>query len=278
MANAPKKRPPTNTSGRPPRGPRPVTTDRNLRAGLTAASARLKEVNSPELATYVDTVLSVGTFRVRESAAGDNLTIRLPITARDHIKQAAADMGVDLTSVVEEGFRQFLAGDFTVRTANRDRRGAAQAKVNLNVRPSEALHTQVAQTGTLPMHVAADYLMKVFRTGPYADNYEGKTLKPGKERIPYVPRHVREQIRAAAGGRASLDIEEAFTKALAGEIALTAPVWADSADMVPFKVRPNDDLFDQVKDLLKDVKGVTPMHVGIAYLLEKYGIDPAATS
>ncbi|MFH9236005.1 hypothetical protein [Streptomyces globisporus] len=254
-----------------------MTTDRNLRAGLTAASARLKEVNSPELATYVDTVLSVGAFRVRESELGDNLTVRLPITARDRIKQAAADMGIDVTSVVEEGFRQFLAGDFTVQAGTRERRGAAQTKRNLNVRPAEVLQEQVAATGTLPMHVAADYLMKVFRTGPYADDYQGEALAPGRERMPQVPRPVRERIREAAGGRASMDIEEGFTKALAGEIDLVAPVWADTSDMVPFKVRPNDALFDRVKDLLKDVKGVTPMHVGIAYLLDKYGIDPATS-
>lgn len=277
MANAPKKRPPTNTSGRPPRGPRPVTTDRTLRAGLTAASARLKEVNSPELATYVDTVLSVGAFRVRESELGDNLTVRLPITARDHIKKAAADMGVDVTSVVEEGFRQFLAGDFTVPAGTRERRGAAQAKGNLNVRPAELLREQVAETGTLPMHVAAAYLMKVFRTGPYADGYQSEALTPGRERMPQVPRPVRERIREAAGGRASMDIEEGFTKLLAGEIDPVAPVWADTSDMVPFKVRPNDDLFNRVKNLLRDVKGVTPMHVGIAYLLDKYGIDPATS-
>lgn len=277
MANAPKKRPPTNTSGRPPRGPRPVTTDRNLRAGLTAASARLKEVNSPELAAYVDTALAVGAFRIRESEGGDNLTIRLPVTARDHIKKAAADMGVDVNSVVEEGFRRFLAGEFTVPARGWERRGTAQAKANFNARPAELLQKQVAETGTLPMHVAADYLMRVFRTGPYADSNEGAALEPGTARVPQVPRNVREQIRAASGFRASMDIEEGFTKLLAGEIDPVAPVWADTSDMVPFKVRPNDDLFNRVKDLLKDVKGVTPMHVGIAYLLDKYGIDPATS-
>ncbi|MBD3550917.1 hypothetical protein [Streptomyces sp. SP18CM02] len=255
-----------------------MTTDRNLRAGLTAASARLKEVNSPELAAFIDTALSVGVFRVRESEVSDNLAIRLPESARDAIEDAADDMGVtSLGTVVDEGFRRFLAGEFTVAGRTYERRGTAGKKVNLNVRPAALLREQVAATGTSPMHVAADYLMKVFRTGPYADNYEGAALKPGQARIPQVPRLIREQIREAADGRASMDIEEGFAKLLAGEIDPVAPVWADTSDMVPFKVRPNDDLFNRAKDRLKDVKGVTPMHVGIAYLLDKYGIDPATS-
>ncbi|WP_228994328.1 hypothetical protein [Streptomyces sp. DH8] len=255
-----------------------MTTDRNFRAGLTAASARLKEVNSPELASYVDTALALGAFRIRESGAGDNLSIRLPESARDAIEDAADDMGVaSLGTVVDEGFRRFLAGEFTVEGRTYERRGTAEKKVNLNVRPAALLREQVAATGTSPMHVAADYLMKVFRTGPYAASNEGAALEPGTARIPQVPRNVREQIRAASGFRASMDIEEGFTKLLAGEIDPVAPVWADTSDMVPLKVRPNDDLFDKVKDRLKDVKGVTPMHVGIAYLLDKYGLDPATS-
>ncbi|MEU1327145.1 hypothetical protein [Streptomyces microflavus] len=252
-----------------------MTTDRNLRAGLTAASARLKEVNSPELATYVDTALALGAFRIRESGTGDSLSIRLPESARDAIEDAADDMGVtSLSTVVDEGFRRFLAGEFTVGGRTYERRGTAEKKVNLNVRPAALLREQVLATGTSPMHVAADYLMRVFETGPYRVGDRAQALEPGSDRNPTVPLPVRERIRAASAGLASVHIEEGFQKFLDGEFTPAAPVWPAGAELVPLRVRPNNALFDQVAA----ATDLRPMQVGIAYLLHKYGIDPTATS
>ena len=276
MANAPNKRPPNNrTSGRPPRGPRPVPTCRNLRAGLTAASTRLREVNSPDLAEHVDTVLTLSTYELRDALNIDeNLSIRIPVTARDRIVAGAEQAGRTVTADVNDGFTAYLAGAFTPAPPARARRGEAEDKVNLNVRPNDALRQRVADTGVKPMHVAADWLMRTYETGPYTPGADNTVRPVGATRAPQVARPVRELIRsrvAAAGKNVTTEVEEGFTRFLAGEFTPTAPVWPVDADMVPMKVNPNNDLFDEVK---AKAERLTPMQIGLAYLLDKYGIDP----
>lgn len=276
MANAPKTRPPSNrTSGRPPRGPRPVPTRRNLRAGLTAASARLRDVNSPELAEHVDTVLALSMYELGSALnADENLSIRLPVTARDRIVAGAEQAGRTVTADVNDAFTAYLAGEFTPTPPVRARRGATEEKVNLNVRPDGALRQQVEDTGTKAMHVAADWLMRRYETGPYTPGAANTVRPAGSVRIPQVPRPVRDQVRARvteAGKNVNTEIEEAFTRFLAGEFTPVAPVWPKGADMVPFKVSPNNDLFDEVK---AKGEGLTPMQVAMAFLLAEYDIAP----
>ncbi|SBU98039.1 hypothetical protein YUMDRAFT_06015 [Streptomyces sp. OspMP-M45] len=277
MANAPNKRPPNNrTSGRPPRGPRPVPTRRNLRAGLTAASARLREVNSPDLAEHVDTVLTLSTYELRDALNVDeNLSIRIPVTARDRIVAGAEQAGRTVTADVNNGFTAYLAGAFTPNPPVRARRGTSEEKVNLNVRPDDALRQRVADTGVKPMHVAADWLMRTYETGPYAPGADTTVRPSGATRAPQVPRPVRDLIRsrvADAGKNVTTEIEAGFDRFLVGEFTATAPVWSADADMVPMKVNPNNDLFDEVK---AKAEGLTPMQIGLAYLLAEYGIDPS---
>lgn len=279
MANAPKKRPPSNrTSGRPPRGPRPVPTRRNLPAGLTAASARLREVNSPDLAEHVDEALAVLEGEIFAARKDEKLPIRLPVTARDRIVARAAEANRTVTTDVNEAFTRFLAGGFTLSQPARARRGVAEKKVNLNVRVNKTLMDQVAAQGVLPMHVAADWLMRKYETGPYTPGGYNAPRPVGSVRNPKVPRPVRELIRsrvAEAGKNVTTEIEVGFDRFLAGDFVPTAPVWPVDADMVPFKVSPNNDLFDEVK---ARTEGITPMQIGLAYLLSEYGIDPASAA
>ncbi|MEU5660051.1 hypothetical protein ABZ802_31200 [Streptomyces sp. NPDC047737] len=266
-----------------------MPTRRNLRAGLTAASARLREVNSPELAEHVDTVLALSMYELGAELNEDtNLSIRLPVTARDRIVaavEAARNAAPEneknqhsVTASVNEGFTAYLAGTFTPSPPVRARRGVAEEKVNLNVRPDTALREQVENTGVKPMHVASDWLMRRYETGPYTPGAQQAPRAAGSVRMPQVPRPIRELIRtrvADAGKNVNQEIEAAFDQFLAGEFTPTAPVWPKGADMVPFKVSPNNDLFDAVK---AKAEGVTPMQVAIAYLLSEYGIDPASAA
>ncbi|WP_329046987.1 hypothetical protein [Streptomyces sp. NBC_01422] len=251
-----------------------MPTRRNFTAGLTAASARLREVNSPDLAAHVDEALAVIEGEIFTARKDEKLPIRLPITARDRIVAGAAEASRTVTADVNEAFTRFLAGEFTLNQPVRARRGAAEDKVNLNVRANKTLMDQVAATGALPMHVAADWLMRKYETGPYAPGAQHVQRPAGSTRAPQVPRPVRDLIRARvaeAGKNVNAEIEEGFTRFLAGEFTPVAPAWPADADMVPFKVNPNNDLFDEVK---ARAEGVTPMQVAMAFLLETYGIDP----
>jgi hypothetical protein len=255
-----------------------VPTRRNFTAGLTAASTRLREVNSPDLAAHVDEALAVLEGEVFTARKDEKLPIRLPVTARDRIVAGAAEANRTVTADVNEAFTRFLAGEFTPGQPVRARRGVAENKVNLNVRANKTLMEQVAAAGVLPMHVAADWLMRKYETGPYTAGAQNTPLPAGSTRNPQVPRPVRDLIRARvaeAGKNVSTEIEEAFTRFLSGDFTPAAPVWPADADMVPFKVTPNDDLFKQVKE---QAEGITPMQVALAYLLDKYGIDPAVTA
>ncbi|MFF2731751.1 hypothetical protein ACFVS9_28070 [Streptomyces sp. NPDC058008] len=250
-----------------------MPTRRNFTAGLTAASARLREVNSPDLAAHVDEALAVLEGEIVTARKDEKLPIRLPITARDRIVAGAAEANRTVTADVNEAFTRFLAGEFTLNQPVRARRGVAEDKVNLNVRANKTLMEQVAATGVLPMHVAADWLMRKYETGPYAAG-QNTLLPAGSTRNPQIPRPVRDLIRARvaeAGKNVNTEIEEAFTRFLAGDFTPVAPVWPKGADMVPFKVSPNNDLFEQVKE---KAEGITPMQVALAYLLAEYDIAP----
>ncbi len=287
MANAPKKRPPNNrSSGRPPRGPRPVPTNRSLRTELQAAASLLRDGGDLGYAEAVNAVLAPGGWKELRDTDTDgtetNMAIRIEQRYRDAVVAAAAKR-VTITSVVNEGFQKYLAGEFTPRPRVQGRRTTGEKVVNLNVRPNAALHGQVRESGVLPMHVAHDYLLFRFKVGPYAEGYT-EPLPSGTDRVPMVPRAVRDLIRdkaAAIGHIVHDDMNEGFQKYLAGEFRPVAPEWPAGVEMAPLKVRPNNDLFDEVKVAARSARDGTPelrpMQIGLAYVLEKYGIDPAAT-
>lgn len=280
MANAPKKRPPNPRSDRrSPRGPRPVSTNRELRTGLVAASERLREVNSPDLAAWIDKALAPkGWVALRATdpagASVPNLPISMDKTVRDQIVAAAQAAGTSVTADVNEGYLGVLAGEYTPRKPVRARYGAAAEKANLNVTPARSLMQRVEEaTGMSAANVAADYLMHKYGLGPYAADSAETPPAPGAVRNPQVPRTVRDEIRArakAADRMVTDDVNEGFQKYLAGKFTPEAPVWSDTSDMVNLKMNPNDDLHLQVAS----AKGLRPAQVAIAYLLHKYGIDP----
>lgn len=290
MANAPKKRPPNiRSSGRPPRGPRPVPTSPNLRAQLQDAAAfcRTGGKPAPHLADAITQVLRPGGWKALQDAddvsAGSNLAIRLAESQRDQIRDGVNRLpkAVTITSLVNEGFEKFLAGEFQPRDrTTRNRRNVGEKMVNLNVSPKASLHHAVRDSGVLPMYVAGDYLMSLFNIGPYGEA-RGESLPSGVDRSPRVPRPLRDAIRnkaAEIGHVVHDDMNEGFQKYLAGEYEPPVMEWPEGAEMAILKVRPNNELFDEVKIKAQGSPELSPIRIGITYVMEKYGIDPAATS
>jgi len=254
-----------------------MTTSRKpraeLRADLVAAAERLREVDSPQLAEAVDTVLTFSALQPHDSQGDPNLSIRLPVSARDRIVAGAKRDRVSVQAVVNEGFQEFLDGKFSPKAPVRERKGMASEKVNLNVRPEADLvkmvATRAAAAGLKPMHVAADYLQRKYKAGPYAEDAPVGALEPGQVRIPQVPRRIREQLREAAASQVSIDIDEGFQRYLDGQFTPRPPAWSKDDDLVPMKVYPNDDLFARVAE----EGSRRPMQVALSYLLIKYGIS-----
>ncbi|MEU6016944.1 hypothetical protein ABZ826_23705 [Streptomyces sp. NPDC047515] len=151
-----------------------------IRERLTAASARLREVDSPHLADAVDEVLAPGAWGLIRKAeqvenpekAGDpNLPISMPNFLRDEIKELAAAAGANLTADVVEGLNAYVAGTFTPVDLPRATRGNATGTANLNVRIPRALREQVEakdDDGPSPALVGRDWLMRKYKVGPYA--------------------------------------------------------------------------------------------------------------
>ncbi len=290
MANAPKKRPPNiRSSGRPPRGPRPVPTSPNLRAQLQDAAAfcRTGGKPAPHLADAITQVLRPGGWKalqgVDETSTGSNLAIRMAESHREKIRDGVNRLStaVTITSLVNEGFEKFLAGEFQPRNrTTKERRATGEKMVNLNVRPKAHLYEQVRESGVLPMYVAEDYLMSLFNIGPYAWE-ASERLPSGADRQPRVPLPLRDAIRNKAASLGRIvhdDMNEGFQKYLAGEYEPPVMEWPEGAEMAILKVRPNNELFDEVKIKAQGSPELSPIRIGITYVMEKYGIDPAATS
>jgi hypothetical protein len=267
-----------------------VPTDPDLRKSLRAAADHLLLELTPTATSHAQTIqaaLAPGGWKelrdTDEIGTETNLAIPLPESIRDQIVAAAEKRKITVTYVVNQGFEKFLAGEFEPRprVRGRDPRTTSEKKVNLNVRPKAALHGQVRESGILPIYVAGDYLMSYFLLGPYAPDY-AKPLTPGATRNPMISRAVRDQIRERAadlGRTVDQDIEEGFRKYLAGEFTPNNPVWPGGTDLAGLKVKPNDELFDEVKVAARDKRPVLrPMQIGLAYLLHKYGIDPAVAA
>lgn len=240
----------------------------------TGAPARLAE--AVEEATTLDgakaLLSAIQLQRKLDGEVDQNMNVWLAESVRDLLKLKSPN----LTRDVNEGFQKYLANEF--EPVDRPRQRLTEAKVSLNVRPKDALRLQVAETAA-PSWVAGEYLMFKYELGPYAPSAEGEPLPRGAQRAPEVPRAVRDAIQQAAdaAGRWVVDdVDEGFTKFLAGEFTPAVPVWTpeQKRDVAKLSVFPNDDLFERVK---AEAKPLRPMQVAIAYLIEKYGIDAALT-
>ncbi|MFJ1827383.1 hypothetical protein [Streptomyces sp. NPDC088178] len=259
-----------------------MPTNRDLRTQLAAASNRLREVDSANLAEAVDRLLVPrGWVALRDSdpngASGPNLAIMMDAADRYRIVDGADNDDTTVTEVVNDGFRKVIAGEYTPRKPSRAPYGSAKSKVNLNVTPVLSMRTRVEEvTGMLASHVAADYLMHKYKAGPYADDYAGDPLAPGPRRGLQVPIWVRDLIQArakAAGRKVTDDANEGFQKYLAGEFAPEIPKWPNTSDTASLRMAPNADLYEQVLAAGEP----RPLQVAVAYLLAKYDIDPGAT-
>ena len=144
MANAP-TRPPTYSAGRrPPKGHRRVP--RPLRDRLLTAAQHLEDAGHPESAADVRAVVAPGgwtllrTKNSAEASSGTNLALTIDQPLRDQLKAKAEEFGVTLSSVVEDGFRKVLAGEWMPPKLARS---TTKNKVVLNVRVDDSLRKQI---------------------------------------------------------------------------------------------------------------------------------------
>ncbi|MFE1230264.1 hypothetical protein [Streptomyces sp. NPDC058745] len=118
--------------------------DDNLLARLTAASARLKEVGSADLAAAVDEAIApAGWGKIRRAVEGDTgnptLNVRMPEELKARIVAAAAAAGNELPDDIVEALRRFADGSFSPAAPVRARRGSAQKSTNLSARIDPAI-------------------------------------------------------------------------------------------------------------------------------------------
>lgn len=144
MANAP-TRPPTYSAGRrPPKGHRRVP--RPMRDRLLTAAQRLEEAGYPDSAADVRAVAAPGGWTMlrakdtTETTTGTNLPLTIDRDLRDRLKAKADEFGVTLGSVVADGFRKVVAGQWLPPKLARS---STATKVVLNVRVDDALRKQV---------------------------------------------------------------------------------------------------------------------------------------
>lgn len=142
------------------------TRGTQLRTQLAHAAARLREVDSPDLAEAVEEVLKPtgwGLLRrsspeVSGSGHADrlppNLPVRMPKAVREEIKRnvaaaQAAKPGVKITlaTEAERALEAFLAGEFAPEQPQRLPRGAKVEWANLNVRVDAELRQRAEDFG-----------------------------------------------------------------------------------------------------------------------------------
>jgi hypothetical protein len=156
VAHAP-TRPPhrTNISGRPPRGPRRVPPKNRrdyaeTRALITKAVETLrKNKRNEDLADAVEYTLTpdyVASARyelVEKTSSGDrNLPISCTTAYRQHMREATAAAGTNLTEAITQALTEIADGTFQPAEPTRARHGSMtdQTKTNINTRqPTELL-------------------------------------------------------------------------------------------------------------------------------------------
>ncbi|MEW1565802.1 hypothetical protein AB0454_22785 [Streptomyces sp. NPDC093509] len=124
-----------------------------MRDRLLTAAQHLEDAGHTESAADVRAVVAPGGWTLlrasdpKEASGGTNLPLTINRVLRDQLKAKADEFGVTLGSVVADGFRKVLAGEWTppqlVRTT-------APEKVVLNVRVDGSLRAEInAQTAQL---------------------------------------------------------------------------------------------------------------------------------
>jgi len=266
---------------------------------VQAAIASLRSTGSVDeparVADAMEAVLEFALDAVGGPAqAGSKVPFAVPLDSGVHARAYASDL--NLSDLVAEGLTGFAAGEWEPsRPSAGYRRGVnlpPKSTLNLTVpkdvvaEAEEAADRMVASRGWPTKRgskltarvVAAQWLARQFPDPNPASDVE-EPLPRGNERLLEVPRVVREAIRSRAKESGALVedvIDEGFTKFLAGEFDPVAVVWPSSiaGDKGLMKMKPNNDLFEQVKAMRE--RGETslwPMQVAMAYLLDQFGID-----
>ncbi|MEU2315102.1 hypothetical protein [Streptomyces albidoflavus] len=148
MTNTPTRRPTTPTSQRrPPKGHRPMARhsyDKRIASHVAAAADKLRSTD-PVLAESLDKISAPGGWQLlrppSKTGGRTNLPIWTPVSVHAQLMKASADLAKD----VNEGFKAYLAGEFTPDKPPRGRlsQGATEDRKNLNVRPNPELVQQI---------------------------------------------------------------------------------------------------------------------------------------
>lgn len=259
-------------------------------AQALAARAGTGGVDPAVLAAAIDEVLAPAGWEVlrstdpsRSGETATNMNFLTSEDLRDEIEQAVKDdQEVDsVTTAVNKGFRMFVAGLFTPKTGVRQGPSAGRT-VAVNFRPNSVLRQQVQERGGKPSRVAYHYLMFRYGLGLYAP----EVLPKGPQRNPYMPRVVRDAVRAAAkgsGDQVDAIVNEGFQKFLDGSFTPQPVEWpAEVAqDMVPLRMHPAEDLFNRVQAACVEHAVFNaktgPNQIAVDYLLDQLGIAPDGT-
>ena len=119
---------------------------RPMRDRLLTAAQRLDEAGYPTEAADVRAVAAPGGWTMlrakdtTEKTAGTNLPLTIDRDLRDQLKAKADEFGVTLGSVVADGFRKVVAGEWM---PPRLARSSTANKVVLNVRVDDSLRKQI---------------------------------------------------------------------------------------------------------------------------------------
>ena len=260
-------------------------------ARALAASAGSGGVDPAALAAAIDEVLAPAgweslrsTDPSRSGETASNMNFLTSQDLRDEIEQAVKDdPEVDsVTTAVNKGFRLFVAGLFTPKEGVRQGPSSGRT-VAVNFRPNSVLRRQVQELGGKPSRVAHHYLMFRYGLGLYAP----EVLPKGPQRNPYLPRVVRDAIRAAAahsGDRVDAIVNEGFQKFLDGSFDPQPVEWPDGVaqDMVTLRMHPAEELFERVKAACAEHAVFNaktgPNQIAVDYLMDQLGIAPDGTA
>ncbi|KPI31370.1 hypothetical protein OV320_2586 [Actinobacteria bacterium OV320] len=169
-----------------------------VRARLTVLADRLHATGAQDkdLAEAVDAILAPRGWELlrkpeKATAADRNMAISMNKAVKDAIYASAEAAGENLARVVEEGWRQFIVGEFVPAKPLRSVRGSETVKENLNIRPSDELREQVQALcpdrskelgwNVTPGLVAASWLYEEY--GITDDDQRGVTA-PGDSTVP----------------------------------------------------------------------------------------------
>ncbi|MGA5670110.1 hypothetical protein ACPCTG_32095 [Streptomyces pseudogriseolus] len=117
-----------------------------MRDRLLTAAQRLEDAGHPDSAADVRAVAAPGGWTMlrakddAEKSAGTNLALTIDRDLRDQLKAKADEFGVTLGSVVADGFRRVVAGEWLPPKLARS---STANKTVLNVRVNDGLRKQI---------------------------------------------------------------------------------------------------------------------------------------